>query len=118
MYLQRFFAVITLTAAVISGCVYHLEVQQGNVITQGQVAQLKPEMTKQSVLYLLGTPMVTDPFHADRWDYIFILNSDERVDRSYRVTIYFNEVGTLDRFETVGELPLEHYIDAEADKKS
>lgn len=49
--------------------VYRIDVQQGNVFTQEDVNQLYPGMTRRQVLYILGYPMVTDPFHADRWDY-------------------------------------------------
>ena len=51
--------------------VYRIEIQQGNYITQEMVAQLKNGMTREQVRYVLGTPLVTDIFHADRWDYVF-----------------------------------------------
>ncbi len=50
---------------------YRMEIQQGNFVSQEMVAQLKPGMTKDQVRFILGTPMVTDIFHADRWDYIY-----------------------------------------------
>ena len=50
---------------------YRMEIQQGNFVTQQMVAQLKPGMTKDQVKFVLGTPLVSDLFHADRWDYIF-----------------------------------------------
>jgi outer membrane protein assembly factor BamE len=50
---------------------YRMEVQQGNFISQEMVSQLKPGMTKEQVRFILGTPLVTDIFHADRWDYVF-----------------------------------------------
>jgi outer membrane protein assembly factor BamE len=50
---------------------YRMVIQQGNFISQEMVAQLKPGMTKEQVRYVLGTPLVTDIFHADRWDYVF-----------------------------------------------
>jgi outer membrane protein assembly factor BamE len=46
-------------------------IQQGNFISQEMVAQLKPGMTREQVRYVLGTPLVADIFHADRWDYVF-----------------------------------------------
>ena len=72
------------TAAALSGCKsveipnvpgvtpYRMVIQQGNFISQEMVAQLKPGMTKEQVRFVLGTPLVTDIFHADRWDYVFI----------------------------------------------
>ncbi len=52
--------------------VYRIDVQQGNTITRDEVNQLKPGMDKKQVLYLMGTPIMVDPFHADRWDYIYV----------------------------------------------
>jgi outer membrane protein assembly factor BamE len=50
---------------------YRMVIQQGNFISQEMVGQLKPGMTKEQVRFVLGTPLVTDIFHADRWDYVF-----------------------------------------------
>ena len=50
---------------------YRMVIQQGNFISQEMVSQLKPGMTKEQVRFILGTPLVADIFHADRWDYVF-----------------------------------------------
>jgi len=50
---------------------HRIEIQQGNFISQEMLNQLKPGMTKDQVRFILGTPLVTDVFHADRWDYVF-----------------------------------------------
>jgi outer membrane protein assembly factor BamE len=50
---------------------YRMVIQQGNFISQEMVAQLKPGMTREQVRFVLGTPLVSDIFHADRWDYVF-----------------------------------------------
>jgi outer membrane protein assembly factor BamE len=50
---------------------YRIEVQQGNYLPQEAVLQLKPGMTKDQVRFLLGTPLLADIFHENRWDYIF-----------------------------------------------
>jgi outer membrane protein assembly factor BamE len=50
---------------------YRMEIQQGNYVSQEMVSQLKPGMSKEQVRFILGTPLVTDIFHADRWDYVF-----------------------------------------------
>jgi outer membrane protein assembly factor BamE len=50
---------------------YRMVIQQGNFLSQEMVAQLKPGMTKEQVRFILGTPLVTDIFHADRWDYVY-----------------------------------------------
>jgi outer membrane protein assembly factor BamE len=50
---------------------YKVEIQQGNVVSQEMVSQLKPGMSKEQVRFVLGTPLLADIFHADRWDYIY-----------------------------------------------
>lgn len=50
---------------------YRIDIQQGNVITREQLAQVKPGMNRLQVRELLGLPLLTDPFHASRWDYLF-----------------------------------------------
>jgi outer membrane protein assembly factor BamE len=52
---------------------YRIDIVQGNAITREQAALIKPGMSKLQVRDVLGTPLVTDPFHASRWDYIFTL---------------------------------------------
>ena len=49
---------------------YKMDIQQGNLLTQEQVSRLKPGMSKEEVRLILGTPLLTDIFHADRWDYV------------------------------------------------
>jgi outer membrane protein assembly factor BamE len=50
---------------------YKLDIPQGNEITADQVAKLKKGMTRSQVRFLLGTPLLNDPFHANRWDYLY-----------------------------------------------
>ncbi len=50
---------------------YRMDVQQGNFVTQEMVSQLKPGMSRDQVRFVLGTPLLTDIFHADRWDYVY-----------------------------------------------
>lgn len=75
---------------------YRMEIQQGNFVTQDMLAQLKPGMTKEQVRFVLGTPLLVDPFHAERWDYVFSRtkeNSQQLEQR--RITVYFDESGAL-----------------------
>lgn len=51
--------------------VYTLEIQQGNIIDQAMVDQLRPNMSKRQVLYIMGSPMLDDVFHKNRWDYVY-----------------------------------------------
>jgi outer membrane protein assembly factor BamE len=82
------------------GCVYRINIQQGNFLDQAAVEQVKAGMTRSQVRYLLGTPMVADSFNKERWDYIYYLKKgrSRHVD-SRRVTVYFDgeKVARLDK---------------------
>jgi outer membrane protein assembly factor BamE len=83
-----------------AGCVYRINIQQGNFLDQAAVDQVKAGMTRSQVRYLLGTPMVADSFNKERWDYIYYLKKGRtrHVD-SRRVTVYFDgeKVARLDK---------------------
>ena len=61
--------------AALAGCsfpgVYKIDIQQGNVVTQDMIDQLKPGMTRRQVRFIMGNPLITDTFHANRWDYLY-----------------------------------------------
>lgn len=66
-----------LIGATVAGCtVYRAEVRQGNFIEEPKLAQVQPGMTREQVEFLLGPPMLVDPFHRDRWDYVYTLSSE------------------------------------------
>jgi outer membrane protein assembly factor BamE len=65
------------------GCVYVAPISQGNVLDQEDIDQLETGMTRSQVRFLLGTPMIDDPFHADRWDYVYYLKVGRR-DASFK----------------------------------
>jgi outer membrane protein assembly factor BamE len=58
-------------AAILSGCIYRLPIQQGNFLEDKELNQIQVGMTRTQVRYLLGTPMVADPFQSTRWDYVY-----------------------------------------------
>lgn len=62
-----------LALATTGGCVYQASLAQGNLLKQDDLDQLKVGMTRSQVRFLLGTPMIDDPFHHDRWDYVYYL---------------------------------------------
>ena len=64
-------AVAALALAAATGCIYRMDIQQGNLLDAEQVDQVEVGMTRSQVRYLLGTPMVIDSFDRDRWDYIY-----------------------------------------------
>lgn len=80
-------------ALCVSACsVYKVEVQQGNVVTQEMIEKLKPGMTRSQVRFVLGTPLVTDIFHPDRWDYYYYLRrSNEKSGEIQRLTVIFKK---------------------------
>jgi outer membrane protein assembly factor BamE len=65
--------VMTLALVLGSGCVYRANIAQGNVVKEEDLAQVEIGMTRNQVRFLLGTPMIADPFHRDRWDYVYYL---------------------------------------------
>ncbi|MBU3693651.1 MAG: outer membrane protein assembly factor BamE [Rhodocyclaceae bacterium] len=70
---------------------YRINVQQGNALTQEMVAKLKPGMTRSQVRFVLGTPMVQDAFHANRWDYVYLFTEGHKATKSRRLTVIFDE---------------------------
>lgn len=88
-----------LAAATISGCgFFRVEIQQGNYITQDQVEQLRPGMSMREVRYIMGTPLIVDPFHEKhRWDYYYTYSPDLGSDfEKRRITLFFEDE-TLNR---------------------
>ncbi len=80
--------ILCLSAA--GGCVYRAAISQGNLIEQEDVDQVKIGMTTNQVRFLLGTPMVDDPFTRDRWDYVYYLKLTRADAVSKRwISIYF-----------------------------
>ena len=73
------------------GCVrvYVPDVQQGNVITQGMVDQLKVGMNRRQVQFILGTPLIMDPFHQDRWDYYYSLKRGKKYRAKRTLSLFF-----------------------------
>ncbi|MBO9651541.1 MAG: outer membrane protein assembly factor BamE [Variovorax sp.] len=77
---------------------YKIEVVQGNFVSKEQVEALRPGMTRQQVREILGTSLLTDVFHANRWDYVFTIRRQGVEPQQRRLTLYFNG-DVLDRFE-------------------
>jgi len=68
---------------------YRVDIQQGNVVTQEMVSQLHPGMTKSQVRFLMGTPMIVDPFHQERWDYVYTLRKGNGKKSRQQVSVFF-----------------------------
>ena len=83
-----------------AGCsAYKVDVQQGHTLEAEQVAKLETGMTREQVAFLLGTPVLHDPFHPDRWDYVFSFKPGGGELRSRHLTLYFqgNTLSHIDR---------------------
>jgi outer membrane protein assembly factor BamE len=95
-------AVAVLAAALTSGCVYRVAVQQGNFLDARQVSQLQDGMTRSQVRFLLGTPMLPDAFDNDRWDYLYYLKLGRGgVTEQRRLTVFFED-DRVARIENIG----------------
>jgi len=86
---------------------YRIEVVQGNVITSEQIALAKPGLTRAQVRDVLGSPLLADPFHTDRWDYVFTIRRQGTDPQLRRVIVRF-KADVLDAIEGGDGLPSEH----------
>jgi outer membrane protein assembly factor BamE len=77
---------------------YKVEVVQGNFVSKEQVDALKPGMSRQQVREILGTSLLTDVFHSNRWDYVFTIRRQGVEAQQRRLTLYFNGE-LLERFQ-------------------
>lgn len=105
---MRHFLISALLLSLVAGCSsfhfgpHHIDVQQGNVIDQESVARLKIGLNRSQVRFLLGTPLLVDPFHNDRWDYVYVNYKAGKLAAQKHITLFFDG-DTLARIE--GDLP-------------
>ena len=111
-------AVLVAAAALATSCslprVYRLAVQQGNVITQEMVDSLKPGMTREQVAFIMGEPVVRNPFDNNRWDYVYTLRVPGYVDDQVKMSLFFVD-DELARFFTSNFKPTNAEVDAEVE---
>jgi outer membrane protein assembly factor BamE len=88
---------IPLFFLILGGCsnlefpwVYRINVDQGNVIKQEMVDQLKPGMSKSQVQFVMGTALIADTFHENRWDYVYTLRKGDGDYEKQRLTVFFD----------------------------
>jgi outer membrane protein assembly factor BamE len=89
---------VLLVTWLVAGCTYvplltpyKIDIQQGNVVTQEMLARLQPGMTRAQVRFTLGTPLVVDPFRADRWDYVYVYMKQGVVTEQRRIVVVFKD---------------------------
>lgn len=93
-----------LAASLLSACVYKLDTQQGNLLDADQVAAVEVGMTRSQVRFLLGTPMVADPFSQDRWDYVYYFRAGRGGDTRRSHVIVFFDGDTVAKVEKPASL--------------
>jgi len=107
-------AKIIFLTLLLSGCTswlpqpHRIDIQQGNIIRQESRDQLKPGMSKADVRAILGDAILQDPFHPDRWDYIYSLKSDTKEQTSSRLTLFFKD-------DLLTKIDGSHFVPAEND---
>jgi outer membrane protein assembly factor BamE len=83
----------------LAGCsfpgVYKIDIQQGNVVTQDMIDQLRPGMTRRQVRFIMGNPLLVDTFHPNRWDYLYSLQPGGGERQQERISIFFNGTDQL-----------------------
>jgi outer membrane protein assembly factor BamE len=95
--MQKLLIIIGLIASLwLTGCskyhlVHKIDIQQGNVITQDEVNLLEPGMTRRQVQFVMGSPMIADVFHQDRWDYIYLFEPGYGEPSEERITLFFDD---------------------------
>lgn len=90
-------ALLIVTAALLNGCSYlkypdihKVTVQQGNIVNQEMVDQLRPGMTRSQVRYILGTPLLMDTFDQDRWDYYYSIKRPGQKEMREKIAVFFD----------------------------
>lgn len=81
--------------AVLSGCTtYRMDYAQGNIVTDEMVSQLRPGMTRSQVRFILGTPMLADSFHPDRWDYYYSFRRgwEDKPETRHLIVLFKNDL--------------------------
>ena len=115
--IKLFFRVlILLLALLMAGCgsrlftVFKIDIQQGNIVDPEKVAQLQIGMTKEQVEFLMGTPLIADPFHPDRWDYVYFLLPGHGEKEKRHVVLFFegDQVSEIVKRELPAEVVAEN----------
>lgn len=95
---------IAVAALALAACVYRIDIQQGNLLDEEDINQVDLGMTRSQVQFLLGTPMVSDSFHRDRWDYAYYFRRGRSPDADRRWVVVYFENDRVQRIERDLEL--------------
>ncbi len=100
-YYMKFHLICFLSLFILAACtrsfdggynmplLYKIDVQQGNVVDQEMVDKLKPGMDKNQVKFIMGTPVIVDPFHSERWEYVYSFQPGGGVREQRHITVHF-----------------------------
>lgn len=89
------------------GVLYRIDVQQGNVVTEEMLEKLKPGMTKSQALFVLGSPLIVDPFRDNRWDYVYLFREKGDLVEQKRITLFFDQdnLTKIEDYQTTKHTP-------------
>lgn len=98
-FIKSLFALLIVCSVLLTGCgssvpvvkPYKMDIQQGNVVTSKMLLQLRPGMTKSQVRFIMGTPLIVDSFHNNRWDYFYQMRQAGKVVEQRRVILEFEK---------------------------
>jgi outer membrane protein assembly factor BamE len=97
-------ASLVTVALALTACVYRIDIQQGNLLDDEDIGQVQVGMTRSQVQFLLGTPMVADSFHRDRWDYAYYFRRGRSPDVIQRWVVVHFENDRVSRIDSELEL--------------
>ena len=97
--IAKFFIVYVLSISLLSCSLHRIDIQQGNLVTQEMLDQLQLKMPAHKVRFVMGTPLVMDTFHQNRWDYIYIIQPAYKKAQQRRLTLLFDEDQKLKKIE-------------------
>ncbi len=88
---RAYLNVLVASVLLLGGCVYRVDVQQGNLLEESDIDAVQVGMTRSQVRFLLGTPVIADSFHLDRWDYVYYFRRGRKreAERSWLI-VYFD----------------------------
>ena len=95
---------VVVAALALAACVYRIDIQQGNLLDENDINQVDLGMTRSQVQFVLGTPMVSDSFHRDRWDYAYYYRRGRSPTADRRWVVVYFENDRVQRIERDLEL--------------
>lgn len=102
---------ISISACSVNKVVYRIDVPQGNYLEGNTVAKVQPGMNKEQVQYLLGTPVLTDPFNNNTWYYVYLQQHSYNNPEQHTFVVYFDPNGIVTKTDLDAPLPANDNVD-------